>query len=96
MDISREEVLHIASLSHLKLSEAEIDRLRRDLSSVLTYINTLNRADTSGAPAAEHVFAVPQRLREDKARASFDREAMLKNVPQQSDGFIRVPKVIDG
>jgi len=94
MDISREEVLHIAALSHLKLSDDEIPRFQRDLSSVLSYIHTLNKADTSKVAAAEHAFSVPQRLREDKAAASFSHEEMMQNVPQKADGFILVPKVI--
>jgi aspartyl-tRNA(Asn)/glutamyl-tRNA(Gln) amidotransferase subunit C len=94
MDISREEVLHIAALSHLKLSEEEITRFRRDLSNVLSYIRTLNKADTSKVPATEHAFSLPQRLREDQAVASFSHADMMKNVPQKADGFILVPRVI--
>jgi aspartyl-tRNA(Asn)/glutamyl-tRNA(Gln) amidotransferase subunit C len=94
MNISKEEVLHIAALSYLKLSETEIARFQRDLSAVLDYINKLNMADTSGAAATDPPYAVPQRLREDAAAPSFPQADMLRNAPASSDGFILVPKVI--
>jgi aspartyl-tRNA(Asn)/glutamyl-tRNA(Gln) amidotransferase subunit C len=87
-------VLHIAALSYLKLSEEELLRFQRDLSSVLTYIDKLNEVDSSGASDAEHPYTVPQRFREDRAAPLFPHEAVMKNVPHASDGFILVPKVI--
>jgi aspartyl-tRNA(Asn)/glutamyl-tRNA(Gln) amidotransferase subunit C len=94
MNITRQEVEHIATLSYLKLSEEEVTRFQRELSSVLSYIDKLNQADTSNVSAAEHPFAVPQRLREDIAGVSCDPKDILKNVPHSEDGFILVPKVI--
>lgn len=94
MKISREEVLHIAELSALKLTEEEVERFGRELSAVVEYIEKLNGADLGQVDAAEHAMAVPPRFREDVPQPSLSPADVLKNAPRSGEGFFQVPRVI--
>ncbi len=95
MQITREQVKHIAKLSQLKLSEEEVATYQNDLSVVVDYMDKLNSVNTMNVNAADHAMAVPLKLREDKICSSFKREEILQNAPKQDDGFFVVPKVVD-
>jgi len=94
MKITREQVLHIAKLSQLELTEAETEVTQRDLSAILDYVDTLNQADTSGVEPQEHAFPQATLYRDDKVTPSLSNADLLKNAPFPSAPFISVPKVI--
>ena len=94
MKITKEDVKYIAELSYLKLSPDEVERFQRDLSSVLTYIDTLNKADTSNVLPPDKGHAPIRVMRDDKVVSDLTTDQMLKNTPRSEDGFILVPKVI--
>lgn len=94
-DITREEVMHIAKLAMLNLSEDEIKGYTKDMQDILGYaemINNLETADideTIGATEQKNVF------RKDEIVEFKARENLLKNAPSQDEGMFRIPKVIN-
>lgn len=95
MALSREEILRLADLSRLSLSEEEIQRMSDTIDPVLTYVSRLSEVDTSGIPETEG-DAVNQ-LRVDIAQGSADGErlAILANFPDRMGDALRVPGVFE-
>jgi len=93
--ISMKEVEHVARLSRLELSEAEKERMRRELDSILAYIDKLRALDTEGVEPTSHAVPMTNVLRLDAPRPSFPQEEMLANAPERSGEFFRVPKIIE-
>ena len=89
--ISREQVLHVARLARLRLEEAEIDRMSRELSSVLDHIEKISELDLVGVPPTSHVIDVENVLRPDEPRPSWPAERALEQAPDPADGGFRVP-----
>lgn len=96
MKISREDVLHVAELAHLELSDAEVETYRQQLDSILAYIEKLNELDTAGVePMAQSLAGVPaDALREDETVRCEVADAVLSGAPDPSKPYFRVPKVI--
>jgi aspartyl-tRNA(Asn)/glutamyl-tRNA(Gln) amidotransferase subunit C len=100
MKLSREEVLRVAELAHLELTDAEAETYRGQLDSILEYIETLNRVDVSGVePMAQVAYAgegpATTPLREDVARPCDVGDAILAQAPEAKAPYFRVPKVIE-
>ncbi|MFH0920483.1 MAG: Asp-tRNA(Asn)/Glu-tRNA(Gln) amidotransferase subunit GatC, partial [Fibrobacterota bacterium] len=77
MKITREQVLHIAKLSHLELTDAETEACQKELSAILDYVDTLNQADTNGVEPQEHAFPQPTFYRADEVIPSLPNAALL-------------------
>jgi aspartyl-tRNA(Asn)/glutamyl-tRNA(Gln) amidotransferase subunit C len=100
MKISREEVLRVAELAHLELSEAEAETYRGQLDSILEYVDKLNEVDLSGVePMAQVRFssddAIQSALREDVEKPCNAGTKLLNQAPEARKPYFRVPKVID-
>lgn len=95
MKVSEQDVLHVAELAHLELTEAERARLQRDLNSILDYIARLNQLDTTAVAPLAQVGGRGSVLRSDETRPSLEREAALGNAPETDGTFFKVPKVIE-
>jgi len=95
MKISREQVLHVASLARLTFTEEEVDRIAAQLSSVLEYVDKLGELDLDGVEPMAHVHATVTPMREDIPAASLPREELLANAPDTVGGCFRVPQVIE-
>jgi aspartyl-tRNA(Asn)/glutamyl-tRNA(Gln) amidotransferase subunit C len=91
--IDREHVLHIAQLARLDLSEEEIDRLTRELGSVLDYVEKLNEVDTR-AIQPSNFEPVRDPLRDDVPAPSLTARDILRNGPSVKKQHFAVPKVI--
>ncbi len=89
--IEREQVLHVARLSRLRLSDSEIDTLAGELSSILDHVDKLGEVDIEGVEPTSHVVPLENVLREDEPRPSLDREVALSQAPDPHDGAFRVP-----
>ncbi len=100
MKISREDVLRVAELAYLDLSEAELETYRAQIDEILEYIGKLNELDTTKVePMAQVLFeaagsAHPE-VREDRLRPCNVAEAILAQAPDAAKPFFRVPKVIE-
>jgi aspartyl-tRNA(Asn)/glutamyl-tRNA(Gln) amidotransferase subunit C len=89
--IDREQVLHVARLARLRLAEEEIDRMSRELSTVLDHIEKISELDLDGVPPTSHVVQVENVLRRDEPRPSWPRDRVLAEAPDAAAGGFRVP-----
>jgi aspartyl-tRNA(Asn)/glutamyl-tRNA(Gln) amidotransferase subunit C len=93
--ITMKEVDHVARLSRLALTDAEKERMRRELDGILSYIGKLRGLDTEGVPPTSHAVPMTNVMREDEPRPSLSQDEMLANAPDRSGEFFRVPKIIE-
>jgi aspartyl-tRNA(Asn)/glutamyl-tRNA(Gln) amidotransferase subunit C len=93
--ISREDVEHVARLARLALSEAEAERMREQLSSILDYIDTLRALDTAGVEPTSHAVPLVNVMRDDETRPCLPPDVVLANAPDPSGAFFRVPRIIE-
>lgn len=89
--IDRDQVLHVARLARLELSEAEVEQMSAELSSVLDHVDHIAELDLDDVPPTSHVVALENVLREDEPRPSWPRERVLEAAPDPADGAFRVP-----
>lgn len=95
MQINKDEIIHIAKLANLNLTEEEIEKYTNDMEEILSFANTVNNvntdnvAETLGANGNYNVF------RKDEVEEFGDRDSLLKNAPSQDEGMFRIPKVIN-
>ncbi len=93
--ISRKDVIHLASLSNLQLSDSEITSLQGDLGNILKYINQLSELDTEGVEPTYQVTDLENVGRNDVVvEPQADRDALLSLAPVRKDEQIEVPKVL--
>ena len=89
--ISDETIEYVGILAILELSEEEKEKAKKDMGSMLDYIDKLNELDTTGVEPMSHVFPVQNVFREDVVVNGDDRENILKNAPEEKDGRFVVP-----
>jgi aspartyl-tRNA(Asn)/glutamyl-tRNA(Gln) amidotransferase subunit C len=89
--IDRDQVLHVARLARLELSDAEVDRMAAELSGILEHVDRISELDLEGVEPTSHVVELENVLRADEPRPSLNRDAALANAPDPSDGAFRVP-----
>ena len=93
--ISDETIDYVGILAKLELSDEEKENAKKDMESMLDYIDKLNELDTTGVEPMSHVFPVNNVFREDVVTNGDDRENILKNEPEEQDGMFNVPKTFD-
>ena len=93
MEIGRDEVLHVAKLARLELSDDEIERLREQLSAILEAVGTVSELDLSGVEPTSHPLDVVNVWDEDEPRPCLPLEEALANAPDPEDGYFGVPPV---
>ena len=93
--ISDETIEYVGILAKLELSDEEKEKAKKDMGSMLDYIDKLNELDTTGVEPMSHVFPMNNVFREDVVLNGDDRENILKNAPEQKDGSFVVPKTVD-
>jgi aspartyl-tRNA(Asn)/glutamyl-tRNA(Gln) amidotransferase subunit C len=87
--IDREQVLHVARLARLQLTDDEVERMAGELSSILDHIETISGLDLEGVAPTSHVVEVSNALRPDVPRPSLPRDVALGQAPAHSaDGFL--------
>jgi aspartyl-tRNA(Asn)/glutamyl-tRNA(Gln) amidotransferase subunit C len=96
MRLSREEVEHVAELAKLGLSDEEVESFRAQLSDILDNVEILAELDTTNVQPMAHVTGVENVTREDVVTACLPRSSVLANAPDQEDGYLRVPVVLEG
>jgi aspartyl-tRNA(Asn)/glutamyl-tRNA(Gln) amidotransferase subunit C len=89
--IDRDQVLHVAKLARLRLSEDEVERMSGELSGILDHVERISKLDLEGVEPTSHVIELENVLRPDQPRPSWDRDRMLKSAPDPADGAFRVP-----
>jgi aspartyl-tRNA(Asn)/glutamyl-tRNA(Gln) amidotransferase subunit C len=89
--LSRDEVLHVARLARLQLTEDEVERFSDELSKVLDYVEKISELDLTDVEPTSHVVNVENVLRADEPRPSLPRDAALASAPDPALGGFRVP-----
>ncbi|MBR1930115.1 MAG: Asp-tRNA(Asn)/Glu-tRNA(Gln) amidotransferase subunit GatC [Lachnospiraceae bacterium] len=94
--IDDETIEYVGILAKLELSEEEREQAKKDMGSMLDYIDKLGELDTTDIEPMSHVFPVQNVFREDVVTSGDMREQMLANAPQEKDGMFVVPKTFEG
>ena len=89
--IDREQVLHVARLARLKLTDDEIERMAGELSGILEHVDRISELDLDGVEPTSHVIALENVLRPDEPRPSWSRDEVLEPAPDPASGAFRVP-----
>ena len=89
--IDREQVLHVARLARLALSDDEVERMAGELSGILDHIERIGELDLDGVEPTSHVVALENVLRADEPAPSLPRERALAGAPDATDAGFRVP-----
>jgi aspartyl-tRNA(Asn)/glutamyl-tRNA(Gln) amidotransferase subunit C len=89
--IDREQVLHVARLARLELTEDEVERMAGELSGILEHIDAISALDLDGVPPTSHVVDVPDALRPDVPVPSLPRDVALSQAPDADESGFRVP-----
>ena len=93
--ISDETIEYLGILAKLELSDEEKEQAKKDMGSMLDYIDKLGELDTTGVEPMSHVFPVHNVFREDVVTNTDDRENILKNAPEEKDGMFVVPRTFE-
>ena len=89
--IDREQVLHVARLARLRLSDDEVAKMSGELSSILDHVDRIAELDLEEVKPTSHVVELENVLRPDEPRPSWPRERILEPAPETADGAFRVP-----
>lgn len=95
MKLSRDEVLHIAALCKLGVTDSDVENFREQLSNILENFTALQKLDTAGvAPTAQSV-ALQNVIKKDEIKPSMPQEDVLANAPQREGDFFKVKIVLE-
>ncbi|HEV2789711.1 MAG TPA: Asp-tRNA(Asn)/Glu-tRNA(Gln) amidotransferase subunit GatC [Solirubrobacterales bacterium] len=89
--IDRDQVLHVAKLARLRLSEEEVETMVGELSGILDHVDRIGNLDLEGVEPTSHVVALENVLRADEPRPSLPRDVALASAPEPSEGAFRAP-----
>ena len=93
--ITNDDVRHLAQLSSLQMSDAEVESLRADIEKIINYINQLDELDTDGVKPTYQVTGLQNVWRDDEIiDSSVSRQQLLALAAEQSDNCVKVPKVL--
>ncbi|MHC5247805.1 Asp-tRNA(Asn)/Glu-tRNA(Gln) amidotransferase subunit GatC [Enterococcus sp. LJL90] len=95
MAISEEQVQHVAKLAKLSFNQEELQGFTEQLGKIIDMVELLEEVDTTGIPFTSNVAEAINVMREDVAAPGWNRDELMRNVPESEDGFIKVPAIID-
>ncbi|MDR1473361.1 MAG: Asp-tRNA(Asn)/Glu-tRNA(Gln) amidotransferase subunit GatC [Lactobacillales bacterium] len=95
MTINEEQIKHVANLAKLEFLPEELHQFSKTFGNIIDMVEQLNEIDATGVPFTSHVVDAINVLREDVAFPGMDREELMKNVPKEEKGFIKVPAILD-
>ena len=95
MSIDKDTVKHIAKLARISLDEKKINSLSKDLSSIMKFIEKLNKLNTDNTNPLTSIIDASLKSRKDEIKEEKIRDQILKNSPEKNEEFFVVPKVIE-
>jgi len=95
MSIDKDTVKHISKLARISLDKKKIDNLSKDLSSIMKFIEKLNKLNTDNITPLTSIINASLKSRIDEVKDGKIRDQILKNSPEKNEEFFVVPKVID-
>jgi aspartyl-tRNA(Asn)/glutamyl-tRNA(Gln) amidotransferase subunit C len=93
--LTEEEVLHVARLARVGLTEADVTKFQQQLSQILDHFDVLRRIPTDDVPPTTHTLPLEGVMAADEPRPSLSQEAVLANAPQEQEGYLRVRAVLE-
>lgn len=94
-DLTNEDVLKLARLSRLKLSDNEIETFKKEINEILSYVEMLKEVDTSGLAPTSQVTGLENVMRKDEIiDYKLSRDDLLKNVPAKQDGYVKTKRIL--
>jgi aspartyl-tRNA(Asn)/glutamyl-tRNA(Gln) amidotransferase subunit C len=94
MAITREEVLHVAKLARLELTDEEVERLTGQLSAILDAVSKVSELDLADVPPTSHPLALVNAWAEDEPRPSLELAETFANAPERDGDLFRVPPTV--
>lgn len=94
MSVSLEDVRHLAELSQIRLSKAELTSLAGDIDRIVGYIDQLDELDTAGVEPTFQLTGLENVWRTDEVKPQLERQELLQLAPDSEDGQVKVPKVL--
>ena len=95
MSIDKDTVIHISKLARISLDEKKVDNLSKDLTSIIKFIEKLNKLNTDNVEPLTSIINASLKSRKDEVKDGKIRDQILKNSPEKNDDFFVVPKVIE-
>ena len=95
MSIDKDTVIHISKLARISLDEKKVDSLSKDLTSIMKFIEKLNKLNTDNVEPLTSIINASLKSRKDEVKDGKIRDQILKNSPEKNDEFFVVPKVIE-
>ncbi len=95
MALSREDVLHIAQLARVGLTEEDVVKFQHQLSHILAQFEVLRAIDTEGVPPTNFALPLENVMRDDVVEPSYDVETILANAPLREGNYFRVRRVLE-
>ena len=95
MSIDKDTVKHISKLARISLDENKIESLSRDLTSIMKFIENLNKLNTDKIAPLTSIINASLKSRKDEVKDGKIRDQILKNSPEKNEEFFVVPKVIE-
>ena len=95
MAITANEVKHVASLAKLEFTDEELQKFTGQMDEIINMVEQLGEVDTTDVPVTSTVTEEVNVMREDVAVKGTDRTLLMKNGPEEKDGLIKVPAIID-
>jgi len=95
MSLDKDTVKHISKLARISLNDKKIDSLSKDLSSIIKFIERLNKLNTDNVKPLTSIIDASLKSRKDEIRDGKIRDQILKNSPENNDEFFVVPKVVE-
>ncbi|MGH9225467.1 MAG: Asp-tRNA(Asn)/Glu-tRNA(Gln) amidotransferase subunit GatC [Acidimicrobiales bacterium] len=92
--LSRDDVLHVAKLARLQLTDEEVGLFTEQLAAVLEHAADVSALDTSGVPPTAHPLPLENVLRDDVVTPGLDRDEVLREAPDAEDGRFKVPPIL--
>ena len=94
MDIEKNTVEYLAKLARIRMTDEEINRMRGELATIISYVSQLNTVGTEVLNESRHILPLENIWREDATAPSLPRNEVLKNAPEKARGMFKVPKII--
>ena len=94
MQVSKEEVLHIAKLAALNIKDDEVEEYRKNLQDILNFAEIVNKVDTEGVSETIGSTDNVNVFREDEIKDFKDKDLLLANAPEKQNNMFNIPKVI--
>ena len=95
MNIDKQTLQKIAHLSRLEIKPEDEEKMLKEMSAIVTFVEKLNEVDTTGVEPLTTMSHEINSLREDEVKGQIDHEKALKTAPKKDDQFFRVPKVLE-